>query len=148
MCRERIAGDLASGEWRRWDEPPHATRRDPDLAAHIEAIRTRGIVLIGMPAECVFPTVPRGDLIAALIPEIESFENADIDVVLNACRLLAYLEEDMFLSKDEGGRWTLRMLPAGMNPVIEQALNSYRGGKLTLFDRAVATVKDLAGPAP
>ena len=49
--------------------------------------------------------------------------------MLNLCRVLAYRREKQVLSKEQGGRWGLRNLPAAYSPVIAAALEQYRTGK-------------------
>ncbi len=50
--------------------------------------------------------------------------------VLNACRILAFAQAGLILSKDEGGQWGLAHLPTELHPVIKHALALYRGEEI------------------
>jgi streptomycin 3"-adenylyltransferase len=57
-------------------------------------------------------------------------------VILNLCRVLAWLKEGCVLSKEEGGRWGRKNLPEKLIPVVESALECYRtGGKMPCSGR-------------
>lgn len=48
-------------------------------------------------------------------------------LILNLCRVLAYKNERLILSKREGGEWGLEHVPAAYRPLILEALRDYRG---------------------
>lgn len=127
MWRDTYTRDLASGTWQAWNANE---RRDPDLAAHITVINVRGICLIGEPIAAIFPPVPAEDYRASLAGDIhDSLESIVADpvyAILNCCRTYAYIRDGQILSKEEGGRWALRVLPAEFYDTVTSALAAYR----------------------
>lgn len=105
---------------------------DRDLAAHFTVINQYGITLYGEAAETVFGPVPPEDYIDSIRRDMENAEEDILSdplyVTLNLCRVLAYLREGLVLSKEEGGRWGIRVLPAEYHPLILKALRSYGSG--------------------
>lgn len=102
---------------------------DKDLAAHFTVIRSVGIVLCGKEITAVFGAVPREDYLDSIKCDIEDSENEILEnpiyIILNLCRVLAYVEESRVLSKEQGGLWGLENLPARYEPVVRAALNAY-----------------------
>lgn len=105
---------------------------DPDLAAHFTVTRAVGQVLCGRPVEETFGEVPREaylDSIRADVAQAEQDVLRDpVYILLNLCRVLAFQEEGLVLSKEQGGEWGLRKLPAEVAQPIGQALCAYRDG--------------------
>lgn len=87
---------------------------DPDLAAHVTITRAYGKVLYGAEISDVFGPVPKEDYIDSIWLDIENAAEDvlknPVYVILNLCRVLAYLKEDLILSKKDGGIWGLRFL--------------------------------------
>lgn len=105
------------------------TEGDPDLAAHVDVVRARGVTLLGPPPLELFPEVPRADLEDALRRDLEwcrSMRGA-LYGVLSPCRVWAALETGELHSKASGAEWALPRLPAALRPPVERALASYRG---------------------
>jgi streptomycin 3"-adenylyltransferase len=130
--RERYTNALISGAWRSWPAQPDL---DSDLAAHLTVTRQRGLCLYGAPIEQVIPPVPAKDYAASIVGDLwwardrytqEPSENGPY-LVLNACRVYAFLLEGAVLSKDEGGAWALTKLPDTLTGLVRQALDIYRG---------------------
>ena len=115
---------------------------DPDLAAHFTITRRYGIPLWGEPVEKVFGPVPKADYLDSIWGDVSGAEEdvlqAPVYVILNLCRVAAYLEEDAVLSKKQGGEWGLRALPASWHPLIAGALRSYADGTPMELDAAMA----------
>jgi len=104
---------------------------DPDLAAHITIVKHRGVCLYGKKIDEVFCDVPRQAYIEAIFCDIadakhDIFDNS-IYVVLNLCRVLYYLKENVICSKLEGGNWGKASLPPPFGRLVEDALNVYMG---------------------
>jgi Domain of unknown function (DUF4111) len=112
-------------DWRTAYESGTALRRmrrsGEDPAAHLAETRARGIVLLGPPIESVLPTAPVryfsdsvvGTFRCALRKlngnaTIDGLMSASTYLVLNACRVLGFLENGRVLSKAEGGDWESR----------------------------------------
>ena len=115
---------------------------DPDLAAHFTVIRQRGVTLYGAPAPDVFGPVDAAYYADSIWLDVQ---NAQEDVcknpiytVLNLCRVLAFLQERLYLSKREGGEWGLRRLHAPHDALVAQALRCYRSGQAMRPDEALA----------
>jgi len=105
--------------------------RDRDLSAHIMVIINRGISLYGKPIKEVFPQVPREYYIDALMYDVEGIINDilgdPVYGILNLCRVLCFLEEEIVASKEEGGFWGVNNLPEKYRKLISKALNVYTG---------------------
>ena len=78
-----------------------------------------------------------------------------VSFVLNACRVSAYLQEDLILSKDAGGRCGLAHLPEQYHPLFEQSLALYRSeplgqmvGRVLLEAFAKAVLKTIPNASP
>lgn len=126
--RERYTQALGDGTWRTWN---NQKKQDHDLAAHIAVTRARGICLYGKPIEELFPPVPPAFYFASIVGDfndaVAERQHMPVYFTLNACRVLAYLREGHIYSKDEGGVWALKTLPADLHEIVEQALETYRG---------------------
>lgn len=136
--REAYVDDLRLGRWKTWAE---GGRCDPDLAAHITVLRARGRRLVGEAVDGLFPTVPAADYRASLGLDIaDSLQEGapnPVYAILNCCRTQAFLTEGLVLSKEEGGRWALAILPEHLAPIVRRALQAYRSGAAAdTFDRA------------
>ncbi|MEG0775396.1 aminoglycoside adenylyltransferase domain-containing protein [Clostridium sp.] len=112
-------------------------KTDKDLAAHLTIIRHVGIALCGEPIKEVFGDVPKDNYIDSIKNDIE---NATVEIlhnpmyiVLNLCRVAAYIKDNLILSKEQGGNWGLRNLPKEYRDIVNEALKSYMSsGKMTI----------------
>lgn len=106
---------------------------DKDLAAHFTVIRNYGIVLWGEAIEAVFAPVPRADYIDSIFFDIQNAKEEILEhpvyVILNLCRVLAYIQEGLCLSKKDGGQWGMEHCPAAYRAVISQAAECYAGNQ-------------------
>lgn len=86
---------------------------DKDLAAHFTMIRKYGIVLYGEPVDSVFAPVPRENYIDSIYADIKNAKQDIMEdpvyITLNLCRVLAFLKDGLYLSKEEGesGAWNI-----------------------------------------
>ena len=106
---------------------------DIDLAAHFSIINHYGIVLYGEAVDKVFAKVPRQNYIDSICADVE---NAGEDIIgnpvyiiLNLCRVLAFLTEGIYLSKEAGGKWAMKKLDTDESILIADALECYTRGK-------------------
>jgi len=103
---------------------------DKDLAAHITVINQVGITLYGKDKNLVFEPVSKKDYIDSIMYDImdarEDIHNNPVYFILNLCRVLAYLEEEIVLSKKQGGEWGLEKLPKVYHDSIRNALKAYQ----------------------
>jgi len=82
---------------------------DHDLAMHLVVARARGIDLTGTFPVSELPEIPQSDYLAAVLSDFEWAQDRPEDlsdyVFSNACRTLAYLRDEVILSKSEGRQW-------------------------------------------
>lgn len=118
-----------------WQEDPEGYIQrmkgtDPDLAAHFTIIRKYGIVLAGAAVEEVFGPVPGEAYLDSIRLDVENapeeVQDNPVYVLLNLCRVAAWVEESQILSKQQGGEWGLAHLPVKYQPLISNALSAYR----------------------
>jgi len=111
---------------------------DPDLAAHITVTRSRGICIYGSPIEDIFSPVPRKDYLKSIYFDIvdsrEEILDSPMYIILNLCRILYYLKEEVICSKKEGGQWAYCNLPKEYVGIVEKALNCYEKGEEASFN--------------
>ena len=104
-------------------------KTDPDLAAHFMVLRHRGITLYGKKIEEVFQPIPRQIYLDSIFNDVmqeeDEWQKNPIDYVLNACRTMAYLNDELILSKQEGGEWGSKHLPIHLHNLIAEALDCY-----------------------
>jgi streptomycin 3"-adenylyltransferase len=74
-------------------------------------------------------------------------ENAKEDIVvqpmyisLNLCRVLAFLKDNLYLSKEEGGKWGINHLPDKYKSLIYNALECYKTDKDMSIDLEEAII--------
>lgn len=106
---------------------------DKDLAAHFTIIKKYGIVLCGAQIDDIFADVPRKDYIDSIMGDIEGAKEDILEepvyMILNLCRVAAFLKNDLILSKKQGGEWALQDLLPNYQTLISNALQSYTLGK-------------------
>ncbi|MBS6196125.1 MAG: DUF4111 domain-containing protein [Clostridiales bacterium] len=124
IYRQRIQEDLQG-----YCEQIQGT--DEDLAAHFTVIRAVGIVLWGKPISEVFGEVPKENYMDSIRADVvyaaEHLEENPVYLILNQCRVLAFVREGLVLSKKQGGQWAIGKLPGRWKPLVEEALASYCG---------------------
>lgn len=130
--------------WNR--DPGEYLRRlhgtDRDLAAHFTVIRQYGKVLTGAPIDEVFGEVPHADYADSLLYDCENARDDILEnppyVILNLCRILAYLRDGDVLSKKSGGEWGLKFLPERYHPLISGALREYETGMKSDYSQSLS----------
>ncbi|MBQ7867774.1 MAG: DUF4111 domain-containing protein [Clostridia bacterium] len=102
---------------------------DPDLAAHFTVARAVGQVLCGERIEDVFAPVPHQCYLDSLRSDVENaaedIQNDPVYIILNFCRIAAYLHDGVILSKRDGGLWGMKHLPEAFHGLIRSALDHY-----------------------
>ena len=105
---------------------------DRDLAAHITVTRAVGRVLCGKSIEEVFGEVPREAYLDSLRYDAENAVEDIIEnpvyIILNLCRIAAFMEEGIILSKKDGGLWGLKHMPHVYHGIIQAACEAYCNG--------------------
>jgi streptomycin 3"-adenylyltransferase len=127
--RAQYVRDLALDRWQQWTREV----KDNDLAAHLTVTKMRGVCLWGEPIDSVFPEVPRADFADSIASDLkwalQRWDRYPVYGVLNACRVCAYFEEGLILSKTEGVEWALAKMPEQFHAVIMSAFKVYRSSE-------------------
>jgi streptomycin 3"-adenylyltransferase len=104
---------------------------DHDLAAHVWILIRRGRVLDGLPIADVFPDVPYADYLDSLERDFASCRAEGYAwaryAILSMTRVWAAQATGEVHSKESGALRALERLPDDLRPLVEQALESYRG---------------------
>ena len=123
---------IAHLEWYKNNPHDYVLRMngtDKDLAAHVMIIYHRGLCLYGEEIRTIFEDVGREVYFDSIWNDIEQAEDDIIEnpvyITLNLCRVLAYKQENLILSKQEGGKWGLNHVPERYSKLIQQALDEY-----------------------
>lgn len=107
---------------------------DSDLAAHIVITKYRGICLFGKSIDHVFKDIPKKYYIESIKGDIISSKtdiiNNPVYYILNLCRVLYYLREEVICSKLEGGKWAYLNLSEQYRDLIKIALMTYRDSSI------------------
>ena len=111
---------------------------DRDLAAHFTIIKKYGITLFGTEISALFADVPREDYLDSIRFDVENAKEEVLEnpvyILLNLCRIIAFVKEDLILSKKEGGQWGLIKLPSKYHPLISSALENYTSEEETVIE--------------
>lgn len=113
---------------------------DADLAAHFTVTSRRGVVLLGAPIDQTFGPVPRQDYLRAvwcdIAPAPDDIHSYPVYVILNLCRTLRFLREDIVGSKAEGAAWALcQQELAPWHALISTAAQEYAGAPAHPYDQ-------------
>lgn len=112
---------------------------DIDLAAHFTIIRNYGVVLWGEKIENIFAPVPKQNYLESICADIENATEDILEqpiyITLNLCRVLAFVREGLYLSKEQGGKWGMEHLPLEYHSIIVEALECYTSNKEMLIEK-------------
>lgn len=115
---------------------------DRDLAAHFSIINRYGIVLYGEQTENVFGDISKKDYAESIWYDVkgarEDISDDPMNLTLNLCRVLAFLKEDLCLSKQQGGEWGILNTPEKYHPLIRHTLDCYKTNKIMQVDMELA----------
>lgn len=115
---------------------------DPDLAAHFTVTKAVGYPLVGAPIDEVFGEIPKQDYLDSIKLDIENaveeVSKNPVYIILNLCRVLAYISLEQVMSKEQGGEWGIHHVPEKYREIVEAALREYRDESET----KIATVFD------
>lgn len=115
---------------------------DPDLAAHFVITKNRGIVLYGKAISEVFGEIPMEAYLDSIKRDIMGAEDEIIGnpiyIILNLCRVSAYIQHRLVLSKKEGGEWGLKNIDSKYQGLIKEALSCYTSGQNMTLDHSLA----------
>lgn len=116
--------------------------KDKDLVAHFSVIKNRGIVLFGKDIDDVFTEIPNDAYLDSIRNDIADAEKDiranPIYIILNLCRVLAYMKDSKVLSKREGGEWGLKNVDSRFANLIMNALECYESDRKINIDNSIA----------
>lgn len=105
---------------------------DPDLAAHFRVISRVGIVWYGAPIDEVFAKVPDDAFLDSIRLDVADAETDILQnpvyVILNLCRVAAFVATGEETSKEGGARWGISCLPTRLSAIVRKAEESYLRG--------------------
>ncbi len=139
-------GDWLRSEFESGNVEPWPTTVNPDLALLITMVMLANTPLLGpLPAE-IFDPVPDGDLLSAMVGDIDRLRG-DIDsdtrnVILTLARIWSTLATGVIRSKDAAADWALDRLPEAHRPVLARAGAIYLGDQAERWD----DLQDRIGP--
>lgn len=115
------------------DNPENYVRsmkgEDRDLAAHFTVINRYGIALFGEKISDVFGEVPKAAYADSICFDVENaiedISEEPVYMILNLCRVLAFLKDGLCLSKARGGEWGIAHLPKEYRGIVRRALDCY-----------------------
>lgn len=104
---------------------------DEDLASQFMVAYHRGTTLYGIPLPEICAPIDIQYYIASIYYDVkdsaQDILHNPVYVVLNLCRVLYYLKEEVVSSKKEGGEWGLKALPEEFKDMIRRCLDKYTG---------------------
>lgn len=112
---------------------------DKDLAAHFTVLRRAGFALCGEAAASLFGAVPAADYMDSIWGDIENAQEEilgnPVYVILNLCRVLAFVQESLVLSKEQGSAWAKEYFAsdngkAEWSGLVCRAAECYRSGRI------------------
>ena len=115
---------------------------DKDLAAHFTIIKKYGITLYGEAVDSVFENVPASAYMDSIRYDVEGAREDILEnpvyVILNLCRVVAFIKDNLITSKKQGGEWGISNLSPEYKELIEAALESYASDKDMVMDWELA----------
>lgn len=104
---------------------------DEDLASQFFVAYHRGKRLYGKPLNDICEPIERKYYLASIYYDVkdamQEIINNPVYVVLNLCRVLYSLKEEVVSSKKEGGEWGIKALPQDFHLLIQKCLDKYSG---------------------
>jgi len=121
---------------------------DKDLAAHFTMIRNACITLCGASEKEIFGEVPAADYLDSIKNDVENAEKEimvdPVYVILNLCRVLAFIQEKLVLSKKDGGIWGMEHLPTRYTKIVGNAISNYINNDMFAYKEDDKSLKDFA----
>lgn len=121
----------------------HMQGEDTDLAAHFTVIKHSGIVLLGESIGSVFGDIPSNYYLDSIKDDVHNAKNDIIKnpvyIVLNLCRVVAYIQDGLILSKEQGGKWGRENLKTDYQSIISRALHSYQTTEIMNIEKDEAS---------
>lgn len=137
---------LAHLDWYKEDPIDYVKKMkgtDKDLAAHFKIIYHRGRTLYGKNIKEVFSDISKEHYKDSILNDIkgaiEEINDNPVYIILNLCRVLAYVKENLVLSKEEGAGWGIINTPERFRSLITAALEEYRNNTAMHLNKALAS---------
>lgn len=115
---------------------------DKDLAAHFMVTKAVGIVLYGKDITSVFGEVNKAYYLDSIKYDIadseDDIEKNPVYVILNLCRVFAFIKDGLILSKKQGGQWGIKNIPEIYIPIVKSALRNYCDDEILSLDKDLA----------
>ena len=103
---------------------------DPDLAAHFTITKNKGFCIYGKDINEIFGNVNEEYYLKSILNDVENVEieiiNDPVYFVLNLCRVYAFIQEKLILSKEDGGLWGLKNLNNKYFDIIDLCIKNYK----------------------
>ena len=131
-------GDWLRPEFEKGNFEPSPSPLRPDLALLITMVVAADTALVGPPPARVFDAVPQGDVLSAMVGDIDRLRG-DIDsdtrnVILTLARMWSTFATGAIRSKDAAANWVLERLPVAHHPVLVRARHAYLGSQPERWD--------------
>jgi len=131
-------GDWLRGEFESGNLEPWPTTTNPDLAALITMVLLGNTPLLGPPPDEIFDPIPRGDLMRAIVGDIDTLlddlETDTRNVLLTLARIWSTVATGVIRSKDTAADWALERLPEEHRAVLARARATYLGDEEERWD--------------
>jgi len=131
-------GDWLRSEFESGNLEPWPTTANPDLAMLITMVLLGNTPVLGPPPAELFDPVPRGDLLRAMVDDMDRLlDDLDWDarnVILTLARIWSTVATGAMRSKDAAADWALERLPEAHQPVLARARAIYLGDEAERWD--------------
>ena len=141
-------GDWLRSEFEGGNLEPWPTTENGDLATLLTMVRQYGLPLVGPPPVEIVSPVPKADLRAAMIGDLELLLDDLVpdtrNVLLTFARIWCTLATGEIRSKDEAAAWAHERLPDTQRPVLAHAQAAYLGKEVDRWEELGDQVRALA----
>ncbi len=131
-------GDWLRPEFEKGNFGPSPTPLRPDLALLIRMVVAADTALVGPPPGSVFDPVPNGDVLRAMVSDIDRLRGSigydTRNVILTLARMWSTFATGAIRSKDAAASWVVEQLPAAHRPVLLHAREAYLGIEAERWD--------------
>jgi predicted nucleotidyltransferase len=139
-------GDWLRSEFESGNVEPWPTTVNPDLAMLITMVMLTNTPLFGPPPVEIFDPVPNGDLLSAMIDDLDivrgGLDSDTRNAILTLARIWSTVATGVIRSKDAAADWVLERLPEAHRPVLARARAIYVGDQVERWD----DLEDHIGP--
>ena len=131
-------GDWLRTEFEKGNFEPSPSPLRPDVALLITMVVAANMALVGPPPDSIFDAVPQGDVLRAMVSDIDRLRG-DIDsdtrnVILTLARMWSTFATGAICSRDAAANWVLERLPAAHHLVLVHARDAYLGSEAEQWD--------------